>query len=494
MLFAAQAAPTRRVGEQGLALPMVLFMGIVLFLIVVTGTTRGLVGLNQADNQRKYNEALHTADGGADKVLFNLVEAKDFATATPTALGSSTLQSDTPGATVVTAGDEKAWALGQAAKKANAGTITTDPGLASLTATPSGEWAVMKPPGTNKRVLYAVGYTPNRAHVESTRVLRLEYDFPPFNAINAILTGGNIQIGGSANISGGAGSIHTNGNFSSTGNGWNVAGAVSASGSFPAGPISNNIGNQAASGGGKAPQAIPAIDPSEQVNYALSTYDLCPDGKVRGGPANVLEASPNLVTDATGGFVPCAGPILSASGLYKGWQLVGGAWTYQTSACYTGVFYAHLGTVSLKGNPGHDAATCLGEPWKATIMASASHVGAPHCNHSMGDIGIQGTPSMQPHPSAGGLLFVAGRDFSMQGNAAGGGAQVNGSILVHEQFSVTGSMTLTGNIVANDLCNTVGSPVSQNIVNLAGNSSITFNSPVELPLGKLIRITRWSEL
>ena len=138
MLFAAQAAPTRRVGEQGLALPMVLFMGIVLFLIVVTGTTRGLVGLNQADNQRKYNEALHTADGGADKVLFNLVEAKDFATATPTALGSSTLQSDTPGATVVTAGDEKAWALGQAAKKANAGTITTDPGLASLTATPSG--------------------------------------------------------------------------------------------------------------------------------------------------------------------------------------------------------------------------------------------------------------------------------------------------------------------------------------------------------------------
>ncbi len=482
----------RRGGEHGLALPMVLFMGIVLFLIIVTGATRGLVGVNQADKERKYNEALHTADGGADKVLFELVKDKEFETQTPTSVGAITTVADAPPA-FASADAEKAWALAQAAKKSAAGG-TVPANLSSLVRATGGEWAVMKPPGDTSRVIYAVGYSPSRTKVEKTRVLRLAYDFPPFNAVNAILTGGNVKIGGSANIAGSAGSIHTNGSFDWTGGAWNVSGSVGASGSFPAGPVPNNIGNQVDSGGGKPPKPIPDVDPSDPATYKLSHYDLCPSGQVRGGPANVLEASPNTVTDASGNFVPCAGPILSVSGLYKGWELKAGAWTYQTSACYPGVFYAYLGRVSLKGNPGKDAATCLGEAWKATIIATASHVGAPHCNHLMGDIDIQGTPFIQPHPSAGGVLFVAGRDFSMQGNAAGGGAKVSGSILVHEQFAVTGSMTLTGNIISNDLCDTAGSPVSQNIVNLSGSSSITFNSPVELPLGKLIRITRWTEL
>jgi hypothetical protein len=491
MLLTNANTPVRRAGERGLALPMVLFMGIVLFLIVVAGATRGLVGVNQADKQRKYNEALHTADGGADKVLFELVKDKDFETQTPVSAGAVSSAADVPPAFASTDA-EKAWAIAQADKKSAAGS-TVPANLSSLVPTTGGEWAVMKPPGDGSRVIYAVGYTPSRANVQKTRVLRLEYDFPPFNATNAILTGGNVKIGGSADIIGGAGSIHTNGSFDWTGGGWHVDGSVGASGSFPAGAVPNNIGNKVASGGGKAPQPIPDVDPSDQSTYKLSHYDLCPNGMVRGGPANVLEASPNTVTDPTSGdLIPCAGPILSAAGLYKGWELKTGQWTYQTSACYPGVFYAYLGKVSLKGNPGKDPATCLGEAWKATIIASASHVGAPHCNHSMGDIDIQGTPFIRPYVPK--ILFIAGRDFSMQGNAAGGGAQVSGAIMVHEQFSVTGSMTLTGNIVANDLCDTSGSPVGQNIINLAGNSSITFNEAAELPFGKLIRITRWSEL
>ena len=331
-LAATSGLPDRRHGERGLALPMVLFMGVVLFLIVVAGSVRGLVGVNQADNQRKYNEALHTADGGADKVLFQLVEDKAFDTSTPANAGSSTLVPDTPSVALVTASDEKAWALTQAAKKAPAGTYTNDATLAALATTTGGEWAVIKPPGVGNRVLYAVGFTPNRAHAETTRVLRLEYDFPPFNAVNAILTGGNVKIGGSANIAGSAGSIHTNGNFSWTGGAWHVDGAVSASGSFPSGTIPSSIGNPAGSGGGKAPQIIPDFDPSDQVYYTKSQYDLCPDGKVRGGPANALEVSPNTVVDADGKFIPCSGPVLSAAGLYKGWELKTGKWTYQRPA------------------------------------------------------------------------------------------------------------------------------------------------------------------
>jgi hypothetical protein len=488
--------PNRRTRRQdGLALPTVLFLGVVMFLVVTAVAFRGVVGVHQADDQRRYNEALQIADGGVDKALFELIEDHDYGTMTPATAGGTAAADGmpSPGA------DEREWALNKATLKLAAGaTSSVDPTnqfLSRVVKSRTGEWAVVKPAGESNAVVYAVGYVPSRANATRTRVLRIEYDFPPFNAINAILTGGNLKLGGNASISGSAGSIHTNGNFDYQGNSWNVSGAVAASGTFPASAL-GRIGNAADSGGGKAAQEIPDIDPSEGITYGFSQYDLCPDGSVRGGPAN-----PDGFANVTG--TPCGGPVQNASGAFKGWTPTVGTgsglttpttWKYQTSACNNGVFFVKWGTAEIKGNPGKDAFTCQGQPWAATILVSTKHPATGHCPHYGGDIDISGTPSMRPHPSAGGILLMAGRDFKMLGNASGGGASFQGSISVHEQFDLSGNMTLTGNIIANDQCSTTGSPIAQNIVNLQGSSSITFNSPVELPLGKQVRITRWTEL
>ena len=490
-----------RASQRGLALPTVLFMGVVLFLLVTAVAFRSVIGVNQANDQRRYTEALQIADGAIDKGLFELVDDHAFNTQTcataPSggACPSNNFQDDgLPGAGT----SERQWALDTATRKLPPDASVADDKVTRLVKAQSGEWALIKPAGETNNIAYAVGYVPSRANPTRTRVLRIEYDFPPFNAVNAILTGGNLKIGGNASIAGSAGSIHTNGTFDWQGNSWGVTGAVTSVGQFGngSGNVPNNIGDQTSSGGNKATQDIPNIDAED--NYPLSQYDLCPDGSVHGGPAN-----PSTTYKNTTG-TPCGGPLMQASGSFNGWSAsIGGSsgtttptdWNYQSSNCYNGVYYVHWGTVSIQGNPGTNAATCNGEPWKATILASAKHTSAtaePGCPHFGGDFKVTGTPKMAAYTS--GILFVAGRDFQMKGNASGGGANIQGSIGVHEQFDVSGNMTLVGNIIANDQCDTSGSPVSQNIVNLQGSSSITFNSPIELPLGKLIRITRWTEL
>ncbi len=503
---AAAARARRREGPRGLALPTVLFMGVVLFLLVTAVAFRSVVGVNQASDQRRYTEALQIADGAIDKGLYNLVEAHAYNTQTCTSApvaGSCTVADDGLPDPSMT---ERQWALGKAAWKLPVN--GSDPNLtfARLVKSQSGEWALIKPAGEANRFVYAVGYVPSRANATRTRVLRVEYDFPPFNAINAILTGGNLKIGGNASIAGSAGSIHTNGSFDWQGGAWNVTGAVTSVGQFGngSGSVPNNIGDQTSSGGSKATQDIPNIDPSDPATYNLSQYDLCPDGSVHGGPANTNSGASGPYKNTTS--TPCGGPLIQASGTFNGWVPSVGAgsglttpttWKYQSSNCYNGVYFVHLGTVNIQGNPGTNAATCLGQPWRATIMASSKHTTAtsePGCPHYGGDFNITGTPKMAPYDPKGGILFMAGRDFQMKGNASGGGANLQGSISVHEQFDVSGNMTLVGNLIANDQCDTSGSPVSENIVNLQGSSSITFNSPVELPLGKLIRITRWTEL
>ena len=75
--------------QDGLALPTVLLLGVVMFLVVTAVAFRGIVGVHQADDQRRYNEALQIADGGIDKALFELIEDHDYGTMTPVTAGGT---------------------------------------------------------------------------------------------------------------------------------------------------------------------------------------------------------------------------------------------------------------------------------------------------------------------------------------------------------------------------------------------------------------------
>ena len=148
-----RTSPSTRMqrSQEGLALPTVLFLGVVLFLLVTAVAFRGLVGLNQSDRERQRGETLHIADGGVDKALYELVEDKGFTTQS----GSTP---DTAGPVV--GADEKQWALDKAALK-GAPTTAADPMIANLVKPNRGEWAIIKP--QNQAVVYAVGWVPNRA-------------------------------------------------------------------------------------------------------------------------------------------------------------------------------------------------------------------------------------------------------------------------------------------------------------------------------------------
>jgi len=504
---------------------MVLVLGIVMFMIVTTVAVRSVIGIQQTDRDRNHQEALQMADGALDRVLFQVLNYKvahkdddasalGYATQTPQSVAAEApLVDDVAPAD---GADERAWAIETAQRKQASGTTTPITETAEpqyfpdLVPSNRGEWSVVKPKGQN--VVYSVGFIPSRANPKTTRVLRIEFDFPPFNAVNAILTGGSIKIGGNANISGANGSIHANGDFSYNGSSWNVSQSITAGGEFQA-PGATNVGDMSGSGGGKPKTEI--LDSITQVtlNHDRAIYEFCPDGSVWKGPMfrrtweNPNPTAPPPVEPHT----PCVGPWtddianrLSAPGqTFRGWSPQIGktgaetTWSYNDSACYNGVFYFHHGSVKITGNPGSekDQLTCMGQPWKATILASAENRnGQPECRPNAdnfgGDIEIQGNPKWAAYD--GGILAQAGRDFIMKGT--GQAVSVTGAITVREQFDLSGNMALTGNLIAADMCDTPGSPVNQTSVNLSGSSSIVFNDAAELPLGNLIRITRWNEL
>jgi hypothetical protein len=117
-----------------------------------------------------------------------------------------------------------------------------------------------------------------------------------------------------------------------------------------------------------------------------------------------------------------------------------------------------------------------------------------HCPHIGGDISVVGNPTMLYHDNMIPLLLVAGRDLEVHGNPGAGQTNYDGILAAHEQFEVGGNPRINGAIIANDYCDTVGSPVDEPRVELGGNAHITYDGGIEVPLGRTIRTTHWYEL
>jgi hypothetical protein len=96
---------------------------------------------------------------------------------------------------------------------------------------------------------------------------------------------------------------------------------------------------------------------------------------------------------------------------------------------------------------------------------------------------------MQANIRGRGLGFVAGRDLTMNG---GPSTNFDGVHSAHEQFDLRGNPSLHGAVVAEDACDTQGSPAGPTS-QVGGNVSITYNG-ASVPLGSSIRTTLWLEI
>lgn len=431
-------------------------MSAILFALAAIVMTRNFSDYNQVRSDRRFEQAIQVADSGVDHTLFKVG-------ATPSYTTGETLP-DFGGDKAA----EEAWVLSNVADNA-------------LVTTPEGQWATIRP--LNADVIYSVGYVPTRANPFKVRVIRAAYDYAPFVPSTAILTDGNLQLGGNASITGAGGSVHANGNVTITGNSTNVDGYVSASGIYTPG---GTVGDPANSGGGKPKREVPLINPRE--NYVLSEYDLCPTGEIRTGPSYAVGDYPPNTSGS-----PCGGTILP--GVYRGWTFQGpdaskgGVWKYNDQTAYDGVYYIYQGSAQITGSPGTPAV-----PWKVTIFAeaTASSGGEPgHCPHVGGDIDAAGGGDVRPNSKAQPLHLIAGRDLQMSGNP---GNRWEGVYAAHEQFELRGNVEMNGVIIANDYCDSVGSPVTQNIINVGGSARLHYDGGMEIPLGRRIRTTHWNEL
>lgn len=442
--------------EQGIAMVSVVGMSAILFAVAAIVMTRNLSDYNLVRSDRRFEQAIQVADSGVDHTLFKVGASTTYTTGEilPTSFASTQAEKD--------------WVMSNAADN-------------YLVTTPEGQWATIRP--MNADVIYSVGYVPTRVDPFKIRVIRAAYDYAPFVPSVAILTDGDLEIQGSATITGAGGSVHANGDVSLSGSP-NISGYVSASGDYSPG---GTVGDPVNSGGGKPPREVPVIDPRE--NYLMSEYDLCPNGDVRTGPS--YSAGGGFLPNATD--VPCGGALLDdgfGQG-YRGWKVTAGLpaqWKYNDNTAYDGVYYIYQGSAEITGNPG---STEL--PWKVSIFAEAISGGSEpdHCPHQGGDIVVNGGGDMKRHDTSQPLHLIAGRDLQLHGNP---GTHWEGVYAAHEQFDITGNTDLTGVIIANDYCDSSGSPVSDATVNLSGSAHIDYDGLMEIPIGRRIRTTHWNEL
>lgn len=485
----------------GVAIIAVISMGAALTIVLGALFVRSSSQMNAVGVDRSRQRSIQVADAGIDDAVARLSAAGvnlDSDTAFPELHGNG--DSWDPAVPANIAGpDERAWVLAQAAAKPSARIQTS----------PHGQWVHIIPrptvipdsvPMQKKRLIYSVGYIPTKAAPKHTRVIRSEYDFTDSFAFEgAILTDGDLYITGTPDILGTEGSVHANGDLI-------IGGTPVISGSATA---EEDCVGTVNTGDGKGCQAyqphraVPTIRPRN--HWELSQFDLCPNGQVRKGPAH--PSGTGVPDPDEDGVNPCdTGDVIgSGSGQgFNGWKFNSNPPQWFVSGANTtaadGVYYVYLATADVTGQKS-DAPR-----WFATIIAEAKANGAErsHCPHfgldtskPGGDIRIAGNRRMSSHPSALGLLAVAGRDFTLTGNTTGA-RFYEGVMAAHEQFRVSGESQSNGIVMANDGCDTPGSPVNRtgtNQMGIHGNPTITHDGSLDPPFSvNDLRITRWLEL
>jgi len=460
------AGPSGRLrDERGMAMAMVLFLGMALMALTSVVVLRGVRQFGNTGGDARWEQSLNVAESGLDQGIAILAENPLFTTGEMFPVE------------VVTRESERAWAV----------EVADERPAANLVSTPEGEYAIIKP--ANSPAVYVVGFTPSRLVAgRRVRVVRGEVDVELIETFwllrFAFLSGGDTLFSGNPTLLSGTNvGVHSNGYLTASGSTF-ISGCISASdgasvtGSVSQEPYCPDPGDQPI-------EEIPVIDP--RLYWYLSQYDLCPNGTVKAGPAHSTYGH-------TVGSVPCTGQVLASDPAvnYRGWKYegccdpqTGADWSYHSDGAFDGVYYFHEGSVSITSNPGSDA-----DPWEVTLLIEPSG----ECPNLIGgDLDMSGTPRIQPYPGTNNLLVLAGRDIQVSGTP---GMFMSGILAAHEQVYVIGNPTVEeGGFIAEDACNSVDDLVDATIA--SGNTTVSNTGPVETPMTGLVPHTvlvSWDEL
>ena len=443
--------------ERGIGMVYAIGIAAILFSLSATAFSLAVRSAASSSAHDKFETALHLAEQGIDQSLARIQKNESYAT-----LGSDSLAGLTPSEEF----DEIV-------------RLAEDPALSYCTGVPSGtpciektaggEFAVLKPPGRD--VIYAVGWTPARDVRQSRRIVKVEYLLSSYRAEYAILAGGDLDISGNANVGTGLnGAVHANGDLEISGSP-SITGSATSSGEYDS---HGNAFGTADSGGGRPSADVPDVDPRQiyeqySGDASITWYDLCVDAS----GAGVVK---------TPSAAPCGGTAVG-DGSALGWNYVSGKWKMNSSTPANAVYYVYRASVELTGNAGSTT-----QPWHSTVITegSPSSVTLPCAQQLNGDIEVAGNIVGQGLLQQ--LVYVAGRDLKVRGTPA---QEFEGLLAAHEQIEITANPTLVGAAVAEDACDSAGSPVS--VTSISGNMSLSYDGTLDVPLGALIRTRLWNE-
>ncbi|MGQ0549566.1 MAG: hypothetical protein ACT4PY_07870 [Armatimonadota bacterium] len=429
--------PNGHRGERGIGVLAVLALIVVLDLLLLVAARLAVTAIGSTFQDQSVTAALHAAEAGLNHLMF--VVGRNAAYDTGQRLPED---DDGDGRPDFGAQGERGWVVAQAAASADLLNLTT------------GETIFIKPgqsDGSRGNVLYAVGYVPTRASPRSVRVLKVIYTSGTVpNA--AILSDSDLLITGNPTVSGDRGSVHANANLSISG-APTVARNATATGTYiqPGNPTIGGI-----AGGGRPRMRMPLINVAGL--RLLADYELRSDGWVYAGQSGQAGTPGTPLANTTGGTA------------YLGWKRDGSnpvRWYLSGNAKQNGTYYVE-GDAVIAGSPGS-----MGAPWRASIFAT-------------GSILITGSPVLIAKTE--GFALVAGGDLQIDANPS---QSYNGSLVAREQFSISGSPTIIGSIMATN--EAASSTVVTGPSTISGNPNITYNGGGPgIPGG--ITVDLWQEL
>lgn len=426
--------------ERGGAMIAVVLISMVASLLAIAALASVSGSLRSSAKSRAVERAVNLAEAAASRALSLVAAAPTYANTA--ALGSSP-------------GEDEILTV--------AATLPIEPA-------PDGEMTWVVPVGGG--VAYGVAYVPTRADATASpprgtvHVATVRFAAQESAVTFAVLTAGDLAIGGGATITGLGGSVHANGDLVIGGSA-NVSGDASASGTATKGGA-GAVGGDTTSGAPR--QALPAVDPGSYRD--LTTYDLCPDATVRAHAAVVCAGA--IVGDGLATELVGLVPTLVG---WNGWTYsVVTGWTMSSSSPLDGGFYVHAASARVTGNPGSSS-----DPWLATIVVGGTSAGAVL---SSGDLTIAGNGVVRPWRD--GVLAVAERDLAIGGSAYA----LEGLAMAGEHAALTGGGTLTGQLVAAGTADTTGSPVGTNAIDDA-RLEAEFGAPISVGG---VAVERWADL
>ncbi|MFQ5948703.1 MAG: hypothetical protein ACE5KX_07575, partial [Acidimicrobiia bacterium] len=163
--------------------------------------------------------------------------------------------------------------------------------------------------------------------------------------------------------------------------------------------------------------------------------------------------------------VPCSGEPASGS---LGWSVPTPGSTISGNNATPGVYYVAGADVEFNF------------PITKDITVIAAPVGnVLDCSAPGGSIHVNGAAILTAHAEGKKWALIAGADIFVNGNAV-----LTGLLAAHEQFHYNGAGTINGPILAEDACNSVGSPIGlggDTVDGVNGNVIVTYNGGLETP-------------